>query len=113
MGRSMGTINGTVRDMCSGRDTREGVDNSTSSNNDIVQTEVAISFNTETPNMRLVDTTSIVKIQEIILSQFRLRINEHILAYFCAKQTVIDSRQIWVEREDTFSRGPEKPLNKS
>lgn len=106
MGRSMGTINGTVRDVGSGRNTSEGVDHSTSPNNDIVQAEVPISFDAETPDMRLVDSAPIMKVQKIILSQFRLRINKHILANFRAKQAVVDRCQIRVEGEETFSRRP-------
>lgn len=89
MRRGVRSVNSTVRDKGSWSNGRKRIDDSTSSDNNIVQAEESLSFNAESPDMRPVYAAPITKFQKVVFPQLGFGINEHVLPDLGPQQAII------------------------
>ena len=85
------------------------VDNDVVANGDPTETKVAIAFDAETTNERLVDLAVVPNIKQVVLAKSREFAHLHVLADSGAKELHVNSFKGWMHSEDTTS-GDEESL---
>ena len=105
---SVWPVDCAIWDNSARRDLSVRVDRRTTTDDDRIQTEAAISLDAETTNESVVDTTSVMEGEEIILAELGLGVNTHTLADLSAHHAEVQSFEVRVKSKDTASRASQK-----